>query len=201
MKSLWITLFLLVVTPAWAQLTPEQHSKLVETCRWLGTQRISYNQTWTPPGRSQPWGAMDCSNTTRYIFHAAFGIKIPRTASDQYYELLQKGRITPAPRRPDGSVDTDALVKNLRSGDLLFWEWTYNIKRRPPITHVMVYLGRTADGTPKMAGSSSSGRGERTYNGGVDVYVFNPNAPSGGVRNIFGGYSRVGRFVATGRVL
>lgn len=181
-----------------AQLTTDQHKKLVDVARWMGKLGIRYSQQWQPPGEKSSW-VMDCSNTARYIYRKAFGKNLPRTASDQYYELSLQKRITLAPRTADDAVDTAALLKMLRSGDLLFWEWTYDIKRRPPITHVMVYLGQTSKGTPKMAGSACSARGERTRSGGVDVYTFDPNEPSGGVRGFFGNYVKRGRFVGFGR--
>lgn len=185
---------------AWAQLQPEQHISLVETARLLGRKDIHYQENWHPPDEKDRW-MMDCSNTTRYIYKAVFGIDLPRVASSQYYVLKQKNQISYAPRFSDGSVDAEALLSRMRSGDLLFWEWTYDIQRSPPITHVMIYLGRTADGTPKMVGSATRSKGERTDSGGVDVYTFNPNAPMGGVKDFFGNYVRVGRFVGFGRVI
>ncbi|MFZ5807224.1 MAG: NlpC/P60 family protein [Verrucomicrobiota bacterium] len=183
-----------------AQLTPEQHKQLVDTARWISRYRIRYSQDWTPPGENREW-TMDCSNTARYLYKKVLGTDIPRTASDQYYELSRKHKITPAPLMEDGSVDTEKLLGMLRSGDLLFWEWTYNIKRRPPISHVMIYLGKTKNGTPKMVGSSSASWGEKTRSGGVDVYVFDPNASMGGVKNFWGHYVRRGRFVGFGRII
>ncbi|MDR1304684.1 MAG: C40 family peptidase [Verrucomicrobiales bacterium] len=183
-----------------AQLTPTQHATLVDEMRQLSARRIAYNQGWQPPGAAKAW-AMDCSNTSRYIYQTVFGLQLPRTASDQYYALKQVKRIVYAPRLANGRVDTEALLSQLRSGDLLFWQWTYDIERDPPITHVMVYLGRTADGTPKMAGSASRSKGEQTNRGGVNVYVFDPNASMGGVKNIFGDYIRRGEFVGFGRVI
>jgi hypothetical protein len=198
---------LLLLTLAWllppadarAQLTPEQHAKLVETSRQVSRLGLRYNQSWNPPEGGN-W-AMDCSNTSRYIYLRTFNKSLPRTASDQYYDLKLKNRIIPAPLREDGSVDTQRLLKLLRSGDLLFWEWTYNIKRSPPITHVMVYLGQTASGAPRMVGSSVASTGEHTSRGGVDIYAFDPNANMGGVRSFFGRTLHKGRFVAIGRPL
>ncbi|MDX6767367.1 MAG: NlpC/P60 family protein [Candidatus Methylacidiphilales bacterium] len=183
-----------------AQLRPEQHKCLVDTVRWLGSEGVGYGEAWRLPDRPGTW-VMDCSNTTRYLYARVLGIDLPRTASDQYWTLSQQGRITDAPVRTDGSIDTTALLGQLRSGDLLFWEWTYNIKRTPPVSHVMIYLGRTADGTPKMAGSSSASLGETFKRGGVDVYDFDPNASMGGVKDMFGGYKRRARFVGFGRPL
>ena len=193
-----LLLFLLPTLPAQAQLTPQQHQKLVETARWLGSKRLGYASRWTPPGESKAW-IMDCSNTTRYLYQSALHKTLARTASDQFYDLSQQSRITLAPLRIDGSVDTAKLLKMMRSGDLLFWEWTYNIDRRPPITHVMIYLGTTANGSPKMAGSASSSMGEASGSGGPDVYNFDPNSPMGGVKGVFGRYIHKARFVGFGR--
>lgn len=183
---------------AQAQLSPEQHRKLVDYARSLGERRIAYKGNIQYDG--DKW-MMDCSNTSRYIYQSLFNIKIPRVASSQYWVLKQEGKVTHAQYLPDGSVDRKHILSKLRSGDLLFWEWTYNIKRSPPVSHVMIYLGRTADGTPKMVGSATRARGEVTKRGGVDVYTFNPNAPMGGVKNIFGGYAKKARFVGFGRVI
>lgn len=176
-----------------AQLTPKQHTRLVAAARWLGQHHLRYCQDWTPPGESREW-EMDCSNTARYLYRIALGKELPRTASDQYYTLKQKNLVTDAPLTENGDVDTAKLLGMLRSGDLLFWEWTYNIKRTPPVSHVMIYLGQTKNGVPKMTGSSS-----RTNGGGVHIFNFDPNAPSGGVKNFFGNYIRKGRFVGFGR--
>jgi cell wall-associated NlpC family hydrolase len=183
-----------------AQLKPDQHQTLVATVRWLAQEGVGYGEAWRLPQEKNAW-VMDCSNTTRYLYKRALGMELPRTASDQYYTLWQQGRITAAPVKSDGAVDATALIGQMRSGDLLFWEWTYDIKRTPPVSHVMIYLGRTADGLPKMAGSSSRGLGETSQRGGVDVYTFDPNAPMGGVKNMFGQYVRKARFVGFGRPL
>lgn len=181
-----------------AQLSPAQHKQLVETSRWLAKCGIGYNQQWCPPGEEERW-LMDCSNTVRYIYRKALGRTLPRVASSQYYVLKQENLVTQAPRREDGAVDTEKLFEQLRSGDLLFWEWTYNIKRTPPVSHVMIYLGKTRSGVPKMVGAVVSSRGEVTKSGGIDVYPFDPNAPCGGVKNFFGQYVKRGRFVGFGR--
>ncbi len=177
-----------------AQLTPEQHQSLVRTSQDIARRGLRYSARWNPPGEARPW-IMDCSNTARWVYKSALGKELPRTASDQYVALLEQGRITPAPRQRDGSVDLERLFGMLRSGDLLFWEWTYNTKRSPPITHVMIYLGRTANGVHKMFGANSRSQGELSgTRGGPDVYIFDPRKPMGGVRG-----PQDGRFVAFGR--
>ena len=43
------------------------------------------------------------------------------------------------PVEANGKVDSEKLFGEMRSGDLLYWEWTYDVPRDPPISHVMVY--------------------------------------------------------------
>jgi cell wall-associated NlpC family hydrolase len=176
--------------------TPEQHQKLVETCRWLAAQNLAYSQSWQPPGHPYVI-TMDCSNTIRYIVWKVFGLNLPRTASDQYVILRQKNKVRSVPTKPDGTVDADRLMASLRSGDLLFWVWWYIVPRDPPIRHVMIYLGRKKNGQAMIAGSSQRHDGER--GGGVDVYAFDPNAPCGNAKNFFNFVTHRGRLVAYAR--
>jgi hypothetical protein len=195
-SCLFIGLFLTSLLPDSlpAQLTPEQHQALIRTSQDLARRGIRYGGRWHPPGEKTSW-IMDCSNTARWVYWAALKKELPRTASDQYYELHQQGRITPVPKLSNGTIDTKRLYSMLRSGDLLFWEWTYNTKRRPPITHVMIYLGHTSDGVHKMMGSNTRSRGDLSGTlGGPDIFNFNPSHPMGGVRG-----PQDGKFVAFGR--
>lgn len=193
----WLCLSL-VWTSWFAQgaATPEQHQKLVETCRWLSKQDLNYSQSWQPPGHPYVI-TMDCSNTVRYIVWKVFGFDIPRTASDQYLFFKKKGKVRAVPVEASGKVDSERLMTEMRSGDLLFWEWTYDVPRDPPISHVMIYLGRKKDGEAMVAGSSQRMDGER--GGGVDVYEFNPNAPCGNAKNFFNFVTHRGRLVAFAR--
>lgn len=146
------------------------------------SQDIRYNGRWVPPGESNAW-VMDCSNTVRWLCHEVRGIELPRTASDQYELLRKRDRLW-------RTRDEGRLRKRLRPGDLLFWENTYKPKRKPPITHVMVYLGADARGRMMMAGSQGAS--------GPDIYEFQPARKMGGYRFFFF-FHRDGRFVAYGR--
>lgn len=149
----------------------------------LSSRGLRYNGRWTPPGEKSAW-AMDCSNTARWLLRETRQVSLPRTASDQY-EFLRKSR-----RLWRVRGNSSALRKRLEPGDLLFWENTYRPVRKPPITHVMVYLGTDNSGQMWMAGSQSSK--------GPNVYRFNPEARMGGYR-FFWFFRRDGRFVAYGR--
>ncbi len=188
-----VAMFFGLLPEASAQLTRAQFGELMKTVRWLDSKNIDYREKVRLPGESEPW-MMDCSNTVRYICKDALGLDVSRVASGQYWELDQAGKITKAPTTLNGKVDTERLLDQMASGDLVFWEWTYDIKRSPPITHVMIYLGRDKQGRPRMAGSSSG------KNGGVGIYTFDPNVNMGGVRGAFGDYKRKARFVGFGRL-
>ncbi|HRJ71992.1 MAG TPA: NlpC/P60 family protein [Terrimicrobiaceae bacterium] len=145
---------------------------------------IRYDGLWHPPGETAPW-RMDCSNTVRWLARTAMGVSLPRTASAQYEYLARHHDVRRVGRDPR------RLAEILRPGDLLFWENTYRPRRRPPITHVMMYLGRDNAGQMRMAGSQSSR--------GVGIYPFRPEQEWGGYRWLLF-FKRPGRFVAYGRL-
>ncbi len=108
------------------------------------------------------------------------------------------------PQGPDGYADANFLRRNLKPGDLLFWENTYRPERQPPITHVMIFLGTNDKGQWLMAGSQSSRGGEHNRpprDGGPDVYVFRPSQPCGGYTTCLDWVHHHGRFCAFGRPL
>ncbi len=164
--------------------------------RRIAAQRIRYKGTWLPPGESVPW-VMDCSNTTRWLYLRVSGVDIGRTASDQYMHLRNRGRAWNVPKDDSGNPSQAFLDKNLRPGDLLFWEHTYRPVRWPPITHVAIYLGKDEKGRHLMAASNSSGTATRR--GGPNIYIFRPEMNFGGYRPIGSTRYRHGRFVAFGR--
>jgi LysM repeat protein len=179
---------------------PTLQERFTAEIKQIASNKIAYNRSWTPPGEQESW-VMDCSNTTRWLYKKVLGVEIDRTASDQYDHLMKEGRAWLTPRIDD-KPDLDFLDKNLQTGDLLFWENTYKPDREPPITHVMLYLGKDEQGRMLMAGSSS-GAAHGMYNpagSGPDVYVFDPLSPSGGYNTGLFGWTRVnGRFAAYGR--
>lgn len=170
--------------------------RFVDEIKRIASAGVGYRGLWRPPGLPQNW-VMDCSNTTRYLYQKIVRLDLGRTASDQYHFLRLRNRTWAAPRR-SGRVDEESLYRHLQVGDLLFWEHTYRPQRYPPITHVMVYLGRDREGKAIVGGSQSSSRGFLTSKrGGPDLYEFDPNQPFGGYGSK---WNRVrGRFVAFGR--
>lgn len=181
--------------------TDDWGSRFLYQARLLGDKGIEYDDDWRPPGENRSW-TMDCSNTSRYLYQVTTGIKLPRTASDQYYYLHLQDKAWDVPDTSDGIAECEYLRHHLKPGDLLFWENTYRPERQPPITHVMVYLGVNSLGQWIMAGSQSSRGGEHNRrNGGPDVYVFRPTQPCGGYTTWMGLVHHRGRFCAFGRPL
>ncbi len=185
------------VLPAPPPDTPVMRSRrdpdFLTLARQLSEKGIPYNGGWTPPGEATSW-VMDCSNTCRWLYREGAGIELPRTASDQYVALDRAGLLWSAPTGfLTSKVNTDKLGRRLKPGDLLFWENTYKPVRRPDITHVMLYLGRDAQGRWRMVGS------QVTH--GVNIYDFDPTKAKGGYRTFFGLFKHEGRFVAYARPL
>jgi cell wall-associated NlpC family hydrolase len=158
-------------------------SGLEARARWLDSLGLPYNAHWTPPGEAKPW-KMDCSNTVRWLHRETHGSLLPRTSSDQYLFFRERGRFRRAGTNPG------RLMRELRRGDLLFWEHTYRPQRRSPVTHVMVYLGRDQAGRMWMAGSQGGQ--------GVGVHEFRPKMRMGGY-NWFLWFRREGRFIGYAR--
>jgi cell wall-associated NlpC family hydrolase len=176
-------------------------NRFLQEARALADRGIEYDESWRPPGESHAW-EMDCSNTSRYLYKVTTGIELPRTASDQYYNLHIQNKAWDVPQTADGFADCNYLRENLKPGDLLFWENTYRPERQPPITHVMIFLGTNEKGEWIMAGSQTSRGGEHNRaDGGPDVYVFNPTKPCGGYTTWLGLVHHQGRFCAFGRPL
>ena len=180
--ALLLSIFWLQTSSA-RSTSAEQAQRLEQHSRWLASQGIRYGRSWTPPGESSGW-SMDCSNTARYLYKTIWGGTLPRTASDQYLFFRKHRKFRKAP------ANAAFLSKRLRPGDFLFWENTYKPKRKPPVTHVMVYIGKDASGTMWMAGAQGSR--------GVNVYRFNPKSKMGGY-NWFLWFRREGKFIGYAR--
>jgi cell wall-associated NlpC family hydrolase len=141
-------------------------------------------------GSSDPnSGGMDCSGTIYYLLKQS-GIKEPPRDSSGLYLWAEK---TGTLRSVNVKDLEDRALADLKPGDLLFWEGTYEVQRDPPISHTMIYLGRERKtGLRVMVGASDG----RTYGGvsrnGVSVFDFRlPRAESTAK---FVGYARVPGF-------
>jgi len=175
-------------------------NRFMQEARDISNLGLEYDESWRPPGESHAW-AMDCSNTSRYIYKVTTGLDLPRTASDQYYYLHLQNKAWDVPLDSNGFADSSYLREKLKVGDLLFWENTYRPERQPPITHVMIFLGTNEKGQWIMVGSQSSRGLHNHRGGGPDIYVFDPQKPSGGYTTWLGLVRHKGRFCAFGRPL
>lgn len=115
-------------------------------------------------------GGMDCSGTIYYLLRQNGIQEVPRSSYAQYQWVQEKETFHPM----DISLSEEAKWDGLVPGNLLFWTGIYTTKgRNPPISHVMIYLGkRKSTGNPVMFGASDA----RTYEGrqrwGVGVFDF-----------------------------
>lgn len=164
----------------------EKQSTAVQRLLRLGLELTHLDLTYRYGSAEPSTGGMDCSGTVYFLLKSA-GIKEPpRDSTGLYLWAEREGtlhRVSPLTLR-------DPVMDDLRPGDLLFWEGTYNVLRNPPISHTMIYLGREKKtGFPVMVGASDG----RTYAGvrrnGVSVFDF--KLPRTGSSARFVGYARV----------
>lgn len=166
-------------------LTRNEKESIRNKIREMSHYDIKYGQIWTPPNSKESI-RMDCSGTVQYIYKTLFGIQLPRSSFEQYLHVKNLGNFRTPPRREDGKIDLVALRKQLKTGDLLFWTNTHSgipKDRNPPVSHVMIYIGRNSEGIMKAGGANTFGKGERVLRGGVDIYTFDPEQKMGCVKD------------------
>jgi len=132
-------------------------------------------------------GGMDCSGTLYYLLRSVGVTEVPRDSAHQYQWAWEANTFVAV----NGIAEKTYEFSRLRPGHLLFWVGTYDVgNRNPPVSHVMIYLGkRASDGKDLMFGASNG----RTYNGqsryGVGVFDF--NLPSAKSSTRFIGYAQI----------
>ena len=144
---------------------PPQIQFLIEKALELTQENLYYRF-----GSNSPrLGGMDCSGAIQYTLIQAGVSEVPRSSHKIYQWANDNGSLIST--RGAGSLD-DPIFDQLKPGDLLFWEGTYAVKERnPPISHVMIYLGRhKLDGLPIMFGSSDGRHYRRQRINGVSVF-------------------------------
>jgi len=167
---------------------PAKVREIIEAGLALTKQNLGYTYGSADPAN----GGMDCSGFIYYVLQQNGFPDVPRDSSQQYVWVRKAGNFNAVLSRNEDSFELDAL----KPGDLLFWRGTYSIDRDPPITHVMIYLGREK-GTKKriMIGASDG----RTYDGkqrfGVSVFDFKlpppPKTNDAKLSPVFVGYGRI----------
>lgn len=186
-----------VTQPPAASLAPdeiggfEQYPARVQTLLRLALQ-LSQQKLGYIYGSADPLqGGMDCSGAIYYLLQQEGLSEVPRSSSEQYVWARKAGTF----RAVVGTRLDGFELNELAPGDLLFWTGTYDIKREPPVTHTMIYLGEAkSDRLPLMFGSSDG----RTYRGkkqyGVGVFEFRLPQPSEKNPSRFVGYAKIPGF-------
>ena len=137
--------------------------KLISQAMILSKKRLNYRF-----GSSSPrYGGMDCSGTIHYLLYRVAHINSPRSASEIYVWVQRHGKMHYVHAHYLGSPEFSAL----RPGDLLFWTGTYYTHHRPPITHVMLYLGHDKRGHALMFGATEGVYYNRIVRG-IGVFDF-----------------------------
>lgn len=160
----------------------KNYSPIVKNLISKANAMIEQNLTYQYGSADPKNKGMDCSGTIYYLLKNTGVADVPRQSNEMYTWTEQQGKLFKPP------FNSMADLKQLQPGDLLFWMGTYNIKRVPPITHVMMYIGKNTKNKYLMFGASDG----RTYQNkkmwGVSVFDF--KIPDGG-KGKFMGYSCV----------
>ena len=163
---------------------PPRIQELLKSALSLSEKKLGYTYGSADPQQ----GGMDCSGAIYYLLQQAGFSEVPRSSSEQYSWARKAGTF-----RAVLSTQKDSFELNeLAPGDLLFWSGTYDIKRDPPVTHAMIYLGKAkSDGLPIMFGSSDgrSYRGKKQW--GVGVFDFRIPQPTEKNPSRFVGYAKI----------
>lgn len=143
---------------------PQAVQQLIIKAQVLTEQHLTYKYGSADPRT----GGMDCSGTIYYLLKNFNLTDVPRPGNEIYLWVAQKGKLHVVTSSSFDSLE----FSYLKPGDLLFWSGTYHVRRVPPITHVMLYLGKDTQGQRLMFGASDG----RTYQGksmwGVSLFDF-----------------------------
>lgn len=151
---------------------PDPVKKMIYQAEKLTKQHLTYSYGSANPSNK----GMDCSGTINYLLKSVGITDVPRQANEIYLWAEKNGNLHTVKNQDINSTE----MKKLKPGDLLFWKGTYAVHRTPPITHVMIYLGKDNKGQPLMFGASNG----RTYRHqkmwGVSVFDFRMSNGRGG---------------------
>lgn len=145
--------------------------ELITQALILSQKNLTYLYGSADPNRQ----GMDCSGTIYYLLKLNKLTDVPRPSDEMYRWVVNQGKFYAVTSKDL----TSSEFSHLKPGDLLFWEGTYKTNRNPPISHVMLYLGKNQQNQPLMFGASDG----RSYQGktmwGVSVFDFKlPEATS-----------------------
>lgn len=164
---------------------PPELQDLVRQALKLTTQNLRYQHGSADPAS----GGMDCSGTIYYLLQHSGFKNVPRQSDEICRWVLRDSVLN----LTEGKSNLkDNAFSSLRPGCLLFWTGTTDTttKRKLPVTHVMLYLGkREIDDKPIIFGSSDGRSFDGQRRNGVSVFDF--QLPPAGARSAFYGYGPI----------
>lgn len=171
---------------------PAAVKQLIRDALALTRRNLTYIFGSSNPAR----GGMDCSGTIYYLLGQG-GVRfneLPRQSDEMCAWVQAKSRFY---RTRTATSLSHPEFANLQPGDLVFWSGTYSAKRRIlPVTHVMIYLGRSrTTGKPVVFGASDGRRYEGQKRTGVSLFDF--VMPKAGAKAAIYGYGRIPGLVAS----
>jgi cell wall-associated NlpC family hydrolase len=158
---------------------PANVKKLVDKALELTRRHLTYMYGSADPKN----GGMDCSGTIYYLLNSIQKSDVPRQSDGIYEWAWRKGKFYAV----NGHNPKSFEFADLKPGDLLFWSGTYPVHRDPPISHVMMYLGKNYKNEMLMFGSSNGRVYQRSKMNGVSVFNF--ELPREHSKSRFLGYS------------
>ena len=143
---------------------PRQIQSLIQSALALTRLQLGYVYGSSEPGK----GGMDCSGTVYHTLRFQ-GLKdVPRQSDEMCSWVEKKGRLH---LTPTATGFDHAEFADLKPGDLLFWTNTMETKRKLPVTHVMIYLGKLKKNGKHVVFGASDGRSfEGQRRSGVSVF-------------------------------
>lgn len=164
--------------------SPPEVKKLIDYALGLTKKELAYTFGSNSPEKK----GMDCSGTVQHALQSIGVEGVPRSSFTIYNWANDNSELISA--RGVKSLD-DSAFDELKPGDLLFWEGTYEtVDRDPPISHVMIYFGTLKDDGEGVVFGASSGRryrGKKIHG----VSVFDWKLPSPRSKSKFVGYAPV----------
>lgn len=153
------------------EVQPAPIQQMIQNALSLTREELTYQFGSNSPENP----GMDCSGSVQFVLKSIGLEKPPRTSFEFYEWAHQSGNLTAT----EGVHSTeDPVFETLKPGDLLFWTGTYSTtKRDPPISHVMIFLGRLKEDGEGVVFGASDGRrfrGQRI----TGVSVFDWKVPS-----------------------
>ncbi|MBE2284190.1 MAG: C40 family peptidase [Prosthecobacter sp.] len=152
---------------------PRQVQSLVQSALALTHLELGYLYGSHEPAK----GGMDCSGTVYHVLKFQ-GLKDVPRQSDEMCQWVEKK--TQLHLTPTATSFDSAEFAALKPGDLLFWTNTTETKRKLPVTHVMIYLGKQKKTGKRIVFGASDGRSfEGQRRSGVSVFDFHLPKPEG----------------------